>query len=250
MPKLYTYNGKGQLYVAIKGSGRFVPLCNIEKLAFTPQMKDEELLNNQTLAGGQLDVVTEVTGVEIAIGGISQYSPDVLSLLLKGASTNVAAGTATETVKIYRNCLAPVSKPIDWSKPVTVKASAGAKGTVKDLTEGTHWMRSGAGIRVLDVAALLDGDPVDIQYTSLAISQTEALTTPNVEVELQFEGLNAADSGNPVIVRAYRCRLGAGGLDLLQSDGFSKSDLSGKLMMDPNRVGVGLSQFFTVMQVQ
>ncbi|WP_047237916.1 hypothetical protein [Chromobacterium subtsugae] len=249
MAKLYTYKGKGQLHAAVRGSGRFVPLCNIEKLQFTPQTKDSELLNTQTVGGGQLDVLSEVTGVDVSIGGISQYSPDNLALLLKGTATAIAAGTATETVKINRGCLSPVSKPIDWAKPVTVKASANAKGTVKELTEATHWMRSGAGIRVLDVAALIDGDPVDINYTSLAITQVDALTAPNVELELQFEGLNAADGGSPVIARAFRVRLGAGGLDLIGDD-FSKSELNGKLLMDPGRVGVGVSQFFTVQQVQ
>lgn len=249
MGKLYTYKGKGQLYAAVRGSGRFVSLCNIEKLEFTPQMSDKELLNTQTVGGGQLDVLSEVTGVDIAIGGISQYSPDNLALLLKGSISTLAAVTTTETVKINRGGLSPVSKPIDWSKPVTVKAGAGAKGTVTPLLEGTHWMRSGAGIRVLSVDALIDGDPVDINYTSLAATQVDALTTPNLELELQFEGLNAADGGNPVTVRAFRVRLGAGGLGLLGDD-FSKSDLSGKLLMDPNRGGVGVSQFFTVQQVQ
>ncbi|MEO4030695.1 hypothetical protein ABH313_21920 [Chromobacterium vaccinii] len=249
MAKTYTYKGKGILYAAVRGSGRFVPLFNIEKLQFTPQTKDSELLNTQNTGGGQLDVLSEVTGVDVSIGGISQYTPENMALLLKGTSTAIAAGTATETVKINRNCLSPVSKPIDWAKPVTVKASANAKGTIKDLTEGTHWMRSGSGIRVLDVAALIDGDPVDINYTSMAISQIDALTVPNVELELQFEGLNAADGGNPVIVRAFRVRLGAGGLDLIGDD-FSKSELSGKLLMDPSRVGVGVSQFFTAQQAQ
>ncbi|MBN3003357.1 hypothetical protein JW897_06355 [Chromobacterium alkanivorans] len=252
MEKLYTYKGKGTLSVAVRGTSRFFSLLNLEKLSLKPVTKESQLMNNQTIAGGQLDSLTEVESVELSIGGISQFHPEVIALLLKGGHKKVPAGEMKETVTAYPGALAPVGKIIDWTKPVTVKTVADGKGAAaKDLTENTDYTRSPAGIRILssgDAGLVVDaGTKLEITYTSRDMNQIEALTKANVELELLFEGLNAADGGAPMVVRGWRCRLGAGGLDLMTDD-FSKSDLEGKLLMDPAKVGDGVSQFFVAQQ--
>jgi hypothetical protein len=90
----------------------------------------------------------------------------------------------------------------------------------------------------------VDADALTVSYTHPEHVNIEALTSSAPELELTFGGLNEADSGKPVIVDIWR--LGAGiakTLALIQSD-FGKLPVEGEVLVDPTKVGVGISRFY------
>jgi hypothetical protein len=100
------------------------------------------------------------------------------------------------------------------------------------------------GIFVPEASTILDADDLTVSYTHPEHVNIEALTSSAPELELTFGGLNEADSGKPVIVDIWR--LGAGiakTLALIQSD-FGKLPVEGEVLVDPTKVGVGISRFY------
>lgn len=242
MPKNLSFIGAGEMFLAPKGTNQFVSVLNLSSLKITPQTQDKQLINTMSVQGGVVDAYTDVQGVEIALGGISQYSKDNLALLVKGTTSSVAGGSVTaEEIKGYAGKLIPTAKLIDTAQPVTVKKAAA-------VIAAAGYVVTPAGIRFLAAAAgFADGDALTVDYTALAAERIDALTAPSSEYECLFVGLNKADGGAPVVVRGYRLRLGAGALDLLsEGNDFAKSDLTGSLLCDTSKTGVGLSQYFDV----
>ncbi len=74
----------------------------------------------------------------------------------------------------------------------------------------------------------------------------QALTTSGKEYELYFEGLNEARSGKPVTVQAYRVKLGAAQALSLIGEDYAALEMTGKLLKDTSKSGVGVSQYFRV----
>lgn len=242
MPQNLSFIGAGEMYLAAKGTGQFVSVLNLSSLKITPQTQDKQLINTTSAQGGVVDVYTDVQGVEIALGGISQFSRDNLALLFKGTTSTIAGGAvAAEAIKGYAGKLMPTAKLIDTTQAVSVKKAGTA-------IAASSYVVTPAGIRFLSPAVgYADGDALTVDYTALAAERIDALTNPSAEFECMFVGLNKADSGAPVVVRGYRLRLGAGGLDLLaEGNDFAKSDLSGSLLCDLSKSGTGVSQYFDV----
>lgn len=242
MPQNFSFIGAGEMFLAPKGTGQFVSVLNLSSLKITPQTQDKQIVNTASVQGGVLDVYTDVQGVEIALGGISQFSSDNVALLFKGTATTITGGAVTaEPIKGYAGKLIPTAKLINTASPVTVKKAS-------TVIAASNYVVTPAGIRFLSPAAgYADGDALTVDYTALAAERIDALTNPSAEFECMFVGLNKADSGAPVVVRGYRLRLGAGGLDLLaEGNDFAKSDLSGSLLCDLTKTGTGVSQYFDV----
>lgn len=242
MPQNLSFIGAGEMFLAPKGTGQFVSVLNLSSLKITPQTQDKQLINTTSVQGGELDVYTDVQGVEIALGGISQFSSDNVALLFKGTATAITGGAVTaEPIKGYAGKLIPTAKLINTASPVTVKKAS-------TVIAASNYVVTPAGIRFLSPASgYADGDALTVDYTALAAERIDALTNPSAEFECMFVGLNKADSGAPVVVRGYRLRLGAGGLDLLaEGNDFAKSDLSGRLLCDTSKTGTGVSQYFDV----
>lgn len=244
MPQNLSFIGKGELHLAPRGTGQYVSVLNLSSLKITPDVEEKKLANTTTAAGGDLDIYTEIKGVGIALGGISQFSKENLAMLLKGSTSSVAGGAvAGEAFKGYAGKLAALAKIVDTTKPVTVKKGAAT-------IDAANYVVTAGGIRFLTPAVgFADGDDLLVDYTALAAERIDALTQTGQEYEARFIGLNAADGGAPVIVQCHRVRLGAGGLDLIsEGSDFTKSELSGSLLVDTSKVGNGISQYLYMLR--
>lgn len=112
------------------------------------------------------------------------------------------------------------------------------------LVEDTDWTASAGGITLLDAAVITDGEEIQATYTKAAGQSVEALLNAAQEYELFFDGLNDARSGKPVLVHAYRVKLGAtDGLDLIGDDYYAGQQ-AGKVLKDTTKNGTSVSQYF------
>lgn len=108
-----------------------------------------------------------------------------------------------------------------------------------------------AGIYVLPEAVdLADDDDVKLSYDYGSYAVIEALTTKAKELELLFEGLNEADDGNPCIVEIWRASQGvASAIGLMADKGFASLPVSGAVLKDDTKTGVGVSKYYRVSKV-
>ena len=72
----------------------------------------------------------------------------------------------------------------------------------------------------------------------------EALTTKAVELDLLFGGLNEADGGKPQVVNIFRCSQGVTKSLALINKGFGNLEVEGTVLMDPTKIGVGVSRYY------
>jgi hypothetical protein len=109
---------------------------------------------------------------------------------------------------------------------------------------GADFSATPAGLRILDDAAVTDGEQAGIDYTKANSDVVEALTKSGQEYELVFEGLNEARSGKAVVVVVHRGKIGAAQQTQLIGEEFVALTMTGKVLKDTSIVGEGLSQYF------
>lgn len=122
-----------------------------------------------------------------------------------------------------------------------------ATGTVYQA--GTHYETTNIGLRIIsDVFA--DGLPVKVDYVPVPQVNLEALTSTGQEFRMVFDGLNEAQSGKPVKVRALRFKPSpTQGLDWI-GDEFAEMTIEGGLLADPSVTGAGVSRFMKVQMAE
>ena len=115
---------------------------------------------------------------------------------------------------------------------------------------GNYEVRA-SGVYVLpDAADLADEDDVKLSYEYGSYAVIEALTTKAKELELIFEGLNEADDGKPCIVEIWRASQGvASAIGLLADKGFASLPVTGAVLKDDTKSGVGVSKYYRVRKV-
>lgn len=101
------------------------------------------------------------------------------------------------------------------------------------------------GVFVLaDAADIADEGIVSISYDYGDQAVIEALTAKSVELELVFGGLNEADGGSPCVVEVFRASQSVTQQLALINSSFGALDVSGSILIDPTKTGVGISRYY------
>ena len=101
------------------------------------------------------------------------------------------------------------------------------------------------GVYILPAAAdIADEAIVSISYDYGDQAVIEALTAKSVELELVFGGLNEADGGSPCVVEIFRASQSVTQQLALINDAFGALDVSGSVLIDPTKTGVGISRYY------
>lgn len=189
---------------------------------------------------------------------------------LPDPSVVIAVAIAATTVHATTTAFAVGESIIEAGRGyvVTVAGTSGATaptfpddlGTVVDGT--VTWKDVGPTAMVLDtdytrtphgllMAAGADarfptnaGIPIEVGYTRNPQWIIEALVNSGEEYEVIYHGLNATDSGNPMVGRYFRAKFSpTSGFNRQGGDSFAEMTLTGTVLKDESRTGAGLSQY-------
>jgi hypothetical protein len=243
----YDYIGRGELFAALLTNGvpgGYFSLGNCSKASFAIAEDSKELADYTSLGGGTKNKVTRIKSVELAVTA-HDLSPDNLERALRGSSTVITSATVTDEVQTaYKGALVPYNYLPNVLKTITVKDSATGLIT---YTAGSDYIVKSSGIFIPATGStIVDAEALKITYTKLASNVVEALTSAGTEYAIIFQGMNEAQSGKVVDIRAYRVKFSpTSGLDAL-SDDFNKLELKGTVLTDTTKIGTGISQYFKV----
>ena len=233
----------GQVYARPYGSTvAHMPVGNVLELSLE---HSEEVVTQEDmtrLGGGTHAEVRRVKEVKTKM-----KLADLNIINLARASLGTVAGIEAGTVpKEARTAARGGLIMLSHIQPTAVTLKQGddeASATAVNAA-GNYEVRP-EGIYVFPNAAeLTDGAKVWVSYSYGEYAVIEALTTKAVELELLFGGLNEADGGNPQVVNIYRASQGITKSLALLNKGFGALEVEGTVLMDPSKVGVGISRYY------
>ncbi len=244
----YSYLGSGKIYVREYAANEaLVEVGNCSALNLSPQEDVKTLLNHTEPGGGTQNEVTRVTGVEFSYT-FHDFSPANLARALRGETAAVAGGAvATEEHAAYEGGFVMFNKVPDTDATITVTDAATGATT---YVAGTDYEVRDGGIFILDgtsiPAPVAGAANIDVAYTAKASTKLQALVTSDKQYEFVFVGLNEAQSGK--VARIHCFRVNHGVMSQLAAIGqeHGAGEVSGKLMIDTTKSGVGTSKYFTV----
>ena len=248
--KEQSFIGNGEALIKPYGSPetdgwRIIGNCGNFSLAHA---EDEKfVLNSRNSAGGKANSITKISAVTLTANIWDRISTNI-ALGTKGASALVASGSAVSEVH-YGWHAADRRIPLNHLSPTNI--------VVKDSTDvttyvlNTDYTVSSIGlITVLSTGAITDGQELHISYDYVEYNKIESLINSGIEYAVKFYGLNAAQSDTPVVVEMYKVKFGAAGEMPMISEDFVSLDLAAEILADDSIVGAGLSQYYTVKQVE
>ncbi len=243
----YSYVGSGHLLIKEYGAAApFLAIGNCSALTFSPQTNSLQLQDFTNPGGGVRNRIDRISDVQFGFT-FHDFSADNFARFLRGTSTPVVAGTASaEAVVGYKGGWTPLGKIADT---ITSVEPVGG-GT--PYTAGTDYVLDNGGIFIPSTstipAPVAGAANIDVDYTYLAHTVTEAMVNPAKQYTLVFAGLNEARSGKPVRVTAHKISGGVLASLGLIGEEYGQGEVSGSLMTDTTK-GAGLSRYFQAVVV-
>jgi hypothetical protein len=207
------------------------------------QTYEEKSLPNYQGGGGNDDSFKRLTAVTITLAA-RNVSVATLEAALGGTATAEAAAPVADeehTVVAPGQLVSFVSLQ-DLSQTLTVTDSAGATTYV----EGTDYTRKRGGIIVLAGGAIDADDVIKVSYTRHKGQRIQALLRTANESNLEFDGINER-TNKPWFARFFRVNWAPADTLELIGDDFATFTITGEVLRDETRVGVGESQFFELL---
>lgn len=241
----YSYLGSGTIHFREHGAAApFTEAGNCSALTLSPQTESKELLNYTAPGGGLQNEVQRVTGVEMAYT-FHDFSPENFARSLRGSSTEAIAGTAAaEAVVAYKGGMTPLAYI-----PAAITTVTGSTGT-PTYVAGTDYEFRNGGIYVPATSAIpapsAGASNIKVTYTYLTQTTVQALIDPQKQYEMLFTGLNEARSGKAVRIRGHKINGGVLAQFAALGDDYGAGEVTGKLLIDSSKTGVGVSKYFTV----
>lgn len=239
-----SFRGLADISGKVYGSaGNYRPFGSIDKCDLAVKL-DTATDKNYGRDGGTL--VDKSRPDEIALTlSFQSLSLENLALATRGTLRSEAAGTVTD----FAITVSPgefVELDGISQTDISLKNNAGTL----TYEEGVHYKRGGSGIEILDGETptkpkIASEAQLKISYSYAGIDVIEALTAPQTELVILFDGLNEAENNDNTKVKLYRWSPGIVKNLSLISDKFARCELEGKLILDPTRTGEGLSKFFS-----
>jgi hypothetical protein len=241
----YSYLGSGSMLIRKYGDpAPFLSVGNVSALSFSPQEEVKQILDYTAPGGNKRNEVRRLTGVDMSYT-FHDFSAENFARGLRSDASTIAAGTATaETVVAYKGGYAPMAKIASSITTVT-----GASGTPTYVAGTDYELRDG---QLFIPSTSTVTDPVagaanlKVTYAYLAQKKIEALVNSNVQYEVVFVGLNEAQSGKRVRIRAHKVSAGVIAQMAVIGEDFGAGEVSGALLSDGTKTGAQISKFMTV----
>lgn len=239
----HSYLGSGKILIREYGaSAPFEEIGNCSALSFSPQVNTLSLQDFTKPGGGTRNRVDRVTETQMSLT-FHDFAAANFARFLRGSTTSVAAGTVTdEELVAYKGGFTPFEKIA--SALTTVEPAGGGTAYVEDtdytFQDGGIFIPTGSAIP----APVGGAANIQVTYTNVAQEVTQAFVNSAKQYEMLFLGLNEAQSGKPVRVRAHRVSGGVLEQLGLLGEEYGAGTAGGALLADTTK-GVGLSQYFT-----
>lgn len=239
----YYYAGQGVCMVGELDENNnllgLVALGNVTALEIGVEVSVEEHIESQSGQRGTDLRKEKETKVSIKLTA-QNFVRDVLAMFTRGTATTIAAGEVTAGALVCRLGKIMPLPHIKVSDVVLKKGEATLVAYVDDDTAYDYQVNLAAGsIKFAATPAtvgLADDDELTVAYDYAAQAQVDSLTTGAVARFLRFEGLNTADSNQPVIVEAFRCQFDpAKVLSLISDETVQSFELEGSILADLTR---------------
>ena len=240
-----SYLGSGKQYLEDLDDPKgliFIGNCNsLDYEAATDEIEEPDF----TTPGGGLDSsVSRIKSLSIKYNA-RHFKGANMARALYGSSTDVAAGTVTgESHVAHKGALILLGNP--GATNVVVKNEAGAV----TYDEGTDYTLDPAGFPViLEGGAIVDASVIKVDYSYAKHVTIQALVTSGKRYRHVFVGLNEARSGKPVVIEVFRVNHSPATLSFIGNE-YKGMDFTAKVEKDSSRVGVGLSQYMVIKDVE
>lgn len=242
----FSYLGNGKIYIREYGADEaMVEVGNCSVLNLSPQEDVKTLPNYTEPGGGTQNEVTRITGVEFAYT-FHDFSPDNLARALRGTATAVAGGAiVAEEHPAYEGGFVKLNKIPDTST-IVVKSTDG----LTTYVAGTDYEVRTGGVFILAGTSIPDSvggaASIEVDYTAVASKKVQALVESDKQYEIVFAGLNEARSGKAAVIQCHRVNHGVMSQFAALGQDYGAGEVTGKLLIDTTKTGVGVSKYFTV----
>lgn len=235
----------GQVYARPYGSAVLpMPIGNVLELKLDHDEDVQTQEDMTALGGGTHAEVRRVKQVKISMK-LADLNVVNLARSVLGTAMAVAMGTVTDEPHVA-TLGGLVRLAHIQPTALTLKVGATALAATEVVAAGNYEVRPEGVFILADAVGVTAADKLWLSYTHGAYAAIEALTTKAIELELTFGGLNEADGGNPVVVDIFRASQGITKSLALINKGFGALDVSGTVLMDPAKSGVGVSRYYKV----
>lgn len=228
----------GQVYARPYGSAAApMPIGNVLELALEHKEQVIKQPDMSRLGGGTHAEVRRIEEVTLKMK-LADINVVNLARATMGTLMAVAMGTVADEAHVAT--LGGLVR-LAHIQPTAVVLK---KGVTVVAAAGNYEVRP-EGIYILPTATdLTAADAITVAYSYGEYAAIEALTTKAVELELTFGGLNEADEGKAVLVEIWRASQGVTKSLALIQDKLGALDVEGTVLMDPTKVGVGISKYY------
>lgn len=117
-------------------------------------------------------------------------------------------------------------------------------------TEGVDYELRNSGIYILRDGLLQDGGKIKVTYDAVDKITIQTLTKASSKYRLVYDGLNEAESGNPVRITMHRVQISPADSFQVISDDYATLTINNSLLADPTIKSSGLSKFCVVEMVK
>lgn len=232
----------GQVYARPYGSAMLpVPIGNVLELKIEHDEDVQTQEDMSVLGGGTHAEVRRVKLVKLSMKladlNVVNFARSVLGTVAEIAGDSV--------VDEPHSCMLGGLIRLAHIQPTAVTLKKGATAGAATVVDATNYEVRPEGIFIkTDATGVTNADKLWASYTYGVYAAIEALTTKTVELELTFGGLNEADSGKPTVVDIYRVSQGVTKSLELIGKGFGSLDVSGNVLQDMTKTGVGISRYY------
>ena len=222
-----------------------IPIGNCNSLQYAAEAETIEDKDYTTPGGGLDASVQRISALNVTYNA-RHFNKANIARAIYASATDVASGTVTfETHKAFKGALIRLSKPVDAAVTVVVKSTGGSPIT---YVEGDDYLVSPAGVTIMETGAIVDDADIEIDYGYPSHANIQALVNSGKRYSLLFEGLNEARSGKPVIIEVFKVNHSPASLSVI-ADQFEGMEFTAKAEKDQTRIGVGLSQYMEILDV-
>lgn len=205
--------------------------------------EEEKSVPNARGGGGNSASNSRVKAVNFSTE-IYNPSPENMAVTLRAATTAITAGAVSDeslSSAASLDRLVRTVKMIDTSVPPVVTSDPAGTTYVED----TDYTVTSSGIIPLSTGSIPVSTALLVSYTSVASTKVEALTEAATEIEVSIEGLNE-DTGKPFRFIGYKWKPSAAERLALISGDYTSMPLSGEILQDLTKTGVGISKYMTL----